>query len=141
MAHTLDPLNPEPLYLWGNILFTRYGQRQDNSLLLMAGMKLQRAVRLSELKAHADLLWNCGQRLLEQATESSASKDANVMDFVAEMFMIGTLYPSHSLSSFPLFDVLGTPTYLGRELQNSATRMEPRVDLTSKVQRLSTLCL
>lgn len=53
MAHTLDPHNPEPLYLWGSILFTRYSQTQDNSLLLMAGMKLQRAVRLLEVRSTA----------------------------------------------------------------------------------------
>ena len=56
----------------------------------MAGMKLQRALKLVEVKAHADLLWNCGQRLLDCAQESSSSKDSNVLDVAAEMITLGT---------------------------------------------------
>lgn len=46
------------------------------SLLLMAGMKFKRAIRLQEIKTYADLLWNCGQRLLDNSRETP-QKDAS----------------------------------------------------------------
>lgn len=88
MAHSLAPDNPSALYLYGSILFARFQQVQvpsvlfrllprahidaekDVSLLLMAGMKFKRAVRLKEIKSYADLLWTCGQRLIENAQEA-----------------------------------------------------------------------
>lgn len=156
MAHTLRPsmlmsshMKPSfylplgdavPLFQWGKLLFSRAQQVNDESLLLLAGMKLVRACNIGmDIKefapvrfsihtlfepSYVQVLWRCGSALGEAAEK--AETNSNVESRMQAL--------SKELQVHPLLTPFKT---IPSDCKQHAIRQEPRIDLTSKVQKIS----